>query len=209
MKRVVIDVDGVLLDLHKALEDSLVRNGYSFRMDRVLTYDFNKSLSEDKIPNWLKQTSEGYPYYLNAPRDEIFARFGKVELFENAYIYEDAIEEIKKLAEISYVKVIIATQSFTDEVAKIKKQRLLSKIGNTAVDYVDFIGNTKGIIEGADFVIEDSISNLDMYDCVKILISKTFNSPKYNSSKNNFNDIRVEGSTSSAIRYVRGCLLEE
>lgn len=202
MKRVVVDVDGVLLDIHSALEKQLQAQGYDFSMSRVLTYDFNKSLPQDKVPDWLINSDKGYEFFLNVPRSKIFEELGNVELFKTADFYEDAIQEIKDMVLSHNAQVIISTQSFTEEIANVKKERLLDRLAGYPIEYKDFIGDSKGIIEEADYVIEDCISNIDMYDCHKVLVSKPYNQPEFNTSKNVFKDIHIEPSSYAAIRSV-------
>lgn len=180
-KKVVIDVDGVLLDTHSALEARLKAMGYSFEMKRVLTYDFNKSLPVEKVPNWLIETADkSYDFYLNAPRSYIFREFGKAGLFQEANIYEEAIHKIKLLASIPDVEVIIATQSYAVDVAITKRECLLEALRGYSISYKDFIGDTKGIVEDADYIIEDCIENLNDYNCKKFLVDKPYNQPNFN-----------------------------
>lgn len=202
MFKVVIDVDGVLLDVHTELEKRLRNLGYDFGMDRVLTYDFNKSLSQDRVPLWLMETDNGYDFYLNVPRSVIFEELANVELFKKADFFEDAIEKVKELSKLPNVQVVIATQSFTEDIAIIKRERLIEKLKGVSIEYIDFIGSNKGIVEGADYVIEDCIDNLDMYSCSKVLVSKPYNQRENNTSVNKFEDIHTEQSSVDAVHYV-------
>lgn len=209
MKTIVIDVDGVLSDIHAVVETIMHEKGYrGFNMNRVLTYDFNKSLSPDKAPFSLRKTDEGiFPYWLNAPRNEVFKQFYESRVFEEAVYSNDAIKILKLLCQEKSVNVVISTQSYTPEVAQIKKRRISEILKEYSYEYVDFIGDDKGVIDNADYVVEDCIANLDKHSeagqtVIKILIDKWYNSEKYNTSANGFKDIVRSPDTASALRYI-------
>lgn len=208
-KTVVVDVDGVLHDIHAVIEKILHEQGYlDFSMSRSLTYDFNKSLKPEQAPFSLRNTDNGlYPYWLNAPRDTIYQMFREPRIFEESVFPDAMVNALRLLCRQESANVVIATQSYTPEVAQTKKRRIDELLKGCSYKYVDFIGSNKGIVDNADYVIEDCIANLDRYDengqsVVKILVDRPYNSEKYNISAKGFRDILRSPDAASALRYV-------
>lgn len=209
MKTIVIDVDGVLHDIHAVMEKILHEQGYcDFSMSRVLTYDFNKSLTPEQVPFSLRNTDNGeYPYWLNAPREVIYKMFSEPRIFEESVFPDDMLDALKLLCRQDSVNVVIATQSYVPEIAQIKRRRINELLKGYSYKYIDFIGNSKDVVNNADCVIEDCIANLDKYDeygqsVVKILIDRPYNPEKYNTSANGFKDIVRIPDTTRALQYV-------
>ena len=75
-KSIMFDLDGVLVDLHSSLERIVVETYPKFSCERILTYDFNKSLDFSKVSD-LFLDSDVFPsmrdtfFGLNAPVDYI------------------------------------------------------------------------------------------------------------------------------------------
>lgn len=185
MKKVICDVDGVLLNIHTALENRLKELGFDFSMDRVLTYDFNKSLSKELVPNWLKNsdTSVG-EFYLNVSRQMIFELFGQSSLFETAEFDEKAVNALKNLMKYSCISVVIYSLSFSQEIANIKSKRLSEVFKGYNYSFVSVVGGDKPALGTADYIIEDSHINLPNYadNAVKFLIDKPYNQIQFNPS---------------------------
>ena len=79
-KTVVVDMDGVLLDVHPLLEKLLCEKGYKFSMQNVLTYDFNKSLKNP--PASLVSLGFGRKTnYLGIRREDIYSLFNSPSLW--------------------------------------------------------------------------------------------------------------------------------
>lgn len=181
-KTVLIDVDGVLLDIHSELARRLRALGFNFEMRRVLTYDFNKSLPQELYPAWLTDTSNGVgDYCLNAPRNIIFDILGDTKLFEESKFYPKAISSVKELCRKGF-DVCIYTQSFTDEIAFVKQIRLQMVLNDVNYRFVSVVGNNKPAIgHSVSYVIEDCPNNLFYYSGAELyLLRKPYNSLKYN-----------------------------
>ena len=179
---IVIDVDGVLLDIHSELECQLRQRGFEFSMNRVLTYDFNKSLPTELAPQWLVDTDTGFDNWCNAPRQEIFSLFADTALFMNAPFCLSAIEQIRRMCYSGLYHIIIHTKSFTEPVADVKEKRLRSLLPFCNLEIRHTIGskNDKVAIACADYVLEDCIANLTPYACRGYLIDQPYNREIYN-----------------------------
>lgn len=174
MRTIVVDVDGVLLDVHTALEEKLKSMGYSFEMTDVLTYDFNRSLdSSIQAPD------------LGVPRDVIFKCLSDVDIFRSASIDMQAVNLIKEQVKSGRVEFIIYTQSYNSDISAEKCKRLFSLFdGCDAVKIKSFVGEHKPTLDSVDVsaVIEDSLENIRGYSesALSYLIDKPYNQRIYN-----------------------------
>ena len=192
---VAIDVDGCILDIYTPLTKLLHMRGFvEFSMDRVLTYDFNKSLEQNEVPEWLEKSSISGDFYLNAYRNDIFGLLSSDETFMFADFYANCVEMLKKLSNVA--TVVLNTVSFTNSIKEIKRH----KLDFDNIQVCSFVG-TKFAVDNADYVIDDSISELDKYPegTKKYLVNAPYNQVKYNNSENNFKDIIRSLSASSAM----------
>lgn len=220
MKTVVFDIDGVLLDLHSVLERRLRAEGYvDFSMSLVKTYDFNKTfvsqLKSYDLPLYLEQLP---PHmrdtdYMGAPRQRIFEVLSDVTVFEEAELSRESIRLIKLLMDKSKdVNVIFHSVSYSSDIEAVKNRRLTEafKGYEGRYKYVHSDGKDgKGIIENANFVVEDCIENLRQYDnvpdCERLLIMKPYNTRVYNPDHAEFFDMlnmELCGSTEKAIHRI-------
>lgn len=204
---VAIDVDGCLLDIYKPLTIKLWQSGTKgFSMNRVLTYDWNKSLSADKAPDWLIKTSAFGDYYLNAFRKDIIELLKCDDVFLFAEFYSSiCVGLLEKLSKVA--NVVINTASWTESIRQIKIDKLSSISGISGRAYL----GAKEIVENADYVIDDCIAELDAYpDGVKkFLVNAPYNQERYNDSKNNFEDIIRSIDVTSAIHEIFCRILSE
>lgn len=178
MVTIAVDVDGVLLDVHSALEEYLHNKGYSeFSMERWLTYDMNKSLDIE--------THGADKAELGAPHSEIIKAFNDLELFKQSKVDESAVGFIREQAQTGRVKYIIYTLSYTDEIRQWKKDVFFEKYFG-GVENVEFRGIVASDKEACDSaitaVIEDSPLALEKYaENIRLyLIDKPYNSREYN-----------------------------
>lgn len=197
-KTVVIDMDGVLLDVHPLLEKLLCEKGYKFSMQNVLTYDFNKSLKNPPASlvslGFGKKTN-----YLGIKRDDIYSLFNSPSLFMDSPFYAKAILRLKELCKTRGVHVIIWTEANNDRVKNTKKCMLESVLAGYDYEFYCSVGESKKAVEDADYVIDDSPFALDLYrssKCKKFLVDKPYNKAKYNDknvSYTGFNVIKDAG----------------
>lgn len=169
-KQIVIDVDGVLLDIHKEMEHIMQKKGYTnFYMQNVRTYDLNKSCPE---------------YELGAPRDLIMEEFHKTPVFDNAKWDMDAIRMINNLADTGLCHIIIYSASFTENIKRCKEKMLITMLHKNNIE-LKLVGAEKQPILTADAVIEDCIDNLYPYPATTqcYLINKPYNRLETNPDK--------------------------
>lgn len=170
MYDIIVDVDGVLLDVHAQLKKMFAENNIYYDVNDVYTYDFNKNLPDiDK-------------FRCLPPRDLIFKLFQNPALYKYAPVDWDSIMFIRKYAEKG-VKFLIYTVSYNQEV-HMAKQLLFSQwflfTPNVIFKNVSSEENKFGM--DARIVIEDSHINLRKYDSdvYKFLVNRPYNSVDYN-----------------------------
>lgn len=164
-----VDVDGVLLDIHKTLEDRLHREGYeSFKMKNVVTYDFNKGFEQDTLGG--------------VPRERIFELFEDVTLFQESSCDMQAISLIRKAAQRGHVFKIY-TLSMTAEIQRFKEKLFASWFqGVPNIFFRGTLDGSKPAIDGVSSVIEDSHINLAKYspETRCLLVDKSYNRLPHN-----------------------------
>lgn len=206
-KTVVIDIDGVLLDIMTPLEASLHRLGFSeFRGDNVLTYDWNRSFGQQN----------GCPApVLGVPLEAIYSELGDVSLFKKAVWDKASLELIKSLA-TSYkgrLRFVIYSLSFTKDISDYKRQVCTEEFkGYDNISFVAVNGKDKKAYPNADAVVEDCLDNLNMYpdSCLKIIRHWAYNQEKYNSDyRELFPKCKRAGTTYQAINLACNILLGE
>ena len=165
-RTIVVDVDGVLLDIHSALETRVKAVYPCFSMRNVKTYDFNKSCD---VP-------------LMADRAFIYEQFKDVELFKAAPQDLAAVEYIRSMAGEN--EFYIYTLSYTKDVMDLKL-KLFDKwfSHNPNIHFINAFGEKKPLtLDRISAVVEDCHQNLEQYpsdtDCY--LVDKPYNRTKYN-----------------------------
>ena len=161
-KTIIFDIDGVLLNFHKAFEEYIQRTYPKFSMSKVYTYDFNKSMTEETIsrlelPNFCFKPQNNYG--LSAKRDYLLESLNEVEIYEKSEPFDSIITILKKLSE-NGANIILHSYTRSNEVAAYKKKQLnemFKEIPNIKI--IVSVGETKPILKG-DIVIEDCIDNL-------------------------------------------------
>lgn len=188
MKNVVFDLDGTLVDLHSPFA-SRVKCGYPlFDMNRVLTYDFNKSLDFTKVDESFLKTEKfsdmrDIYFGLNAPRSLMFTYLSDLSLFEEAQYYDGVIEGLVELSKVC--NIIFHSLALTKEIAHYKSEMIYRDFGQL-FDFtvVTTIGRTKPALIGMDYVVDDNIFDLADYignsNVELLLIDKPYNSELHN-----------------------------
>lgn len=160
MTRIVCDVDGVVVNLLGSIERILQSRGYTgFTQDRVLTYDFNKSLCENNIPENIKNTATSGEYYLNTTRQEIFSCFTDNSVYSNIEFYDLIYINsfIELLNQTGDAEVIFHTVSANQNIADTKEKLLRENIkGDYTIMHCISNSYNKSTIPESNIVIEDN-----------------------------------------------------
>lgn len=184
---IVFDLDGVIYDINKLVAERVKESYPNFSMNRVLTYDFNKSL--ENIPEWLSSSAVDTEEYdnrccLNAPRNVIFSHYSDSNLFLDCPIMPDAVDVIRELGKDF---VIIFNSYAVNDAVKIAKLERICADFNSCKDLSIAVGISSGepkkSIFGAKYVIDDSIEELKKYENSNtnlILKNHSYNTDKYN-----------------------------
>lgn len=194
---IVVDVDGVLNDLHSALTLYLLEKGYKYQPQNVRTYDFNKNKPDSK------------EFDMGVPRSVLIESLSAVRIFQTAPLCWDAIFALKKCA-YNGAKIVVYTLSPTDEISTFKHEFLKCLFfgyNNIDIHVETASDNEKPALFETRFVIDDCLENLTKYDrsVEKYLIDKPYNDQLYNTDYNQlFNDPHLYRykSAADAITYI-------
>lgn len=189
-KQVVIDLDGTLFDIHREVDKVVQAKGYpNYGINRVLTYDFNKSLDISAPNAWdvVSSAEEGVgEYFLNAPRAVIFDALSDVGIFERAEVFggDATIKALKRLMNTEKVFVTFYSISFTEEIAEVKRKRLWKLFGDCEEhwEYKAQLGGDLKSAICADFVVEDNVRAAESYSFLKTCkfccVRRPYNNPE-------------------------------
>lgn len=185
MYDVVIDVDGVLLDIHARLKQVFAKDGIDYDEKNILTYSFNTDLPDFD------------EYRRLPPTEEIFRHLRDPDVFIHAPVDWDSIMLIRQYAEQG-MKFLIYTLSSNISVHLAKQALFTQWFGYTPnVEFRDLMmaaGQHKMGV--ATFtVVEDCHINLREYgsETYKFLVNKPYNQVAYNHGYFDvFNDDRFE-----------------
>ncbi len=170
MYDIIVDVDGVLLDVHAQLKKMFAEKNIYYDVNDVYTYDFNK-----KLPDIDK-------FRCLPPREMIYKFFQNPVLYKSAPVDWDSIMFIRKYAEKG-VKFLIYTVSYNPDVFMVK-QALFSQwfLFTPNVVFKNVSSENEKVGVDAKIVIEDSHINLRKYDAkvYKFLVNRPYNSLSYN-----------------------------
>ena len=165
MYKVLVDIDGVIIDLHSELEKRVRERYTDFSMKDVVTYNFNKTRGKS----------------LDTERSYIFKLLNEPSVFANAQPYLAGVEALKKLMDFPNVQVTIASLAGsysrnTLEIAGIKMRQMKELFGNSNYSLDIIIGDTKSIYK-VDYVIDDSMEYLEKYlsNTKGYLVDKSYN----------------------------------
>ena len=190
MKTILFDLDGVLFDIHSTLENCIKDVNPLFSMERVVTYDFNGSVSYDDLPDWIritdafpneKQTYRG----LNADYNTIYTWLKDVELFERSKYIDNAFLMLTYLTK--YYKVVVHTLAYSYDIANFKSstffESLVDEKASGDISFICTVGDFKESLVYADYVVEDCIENCLEYKNIGVenflLIDKPYNSSQF------------------------------
>lgn len=222
MVTVVIDLDGVTFDTQGVLEDRLKAMGYAdFNLNRVLCYDFNKSLTTEGQAILMKDNDSQYPYYCNAPREKIFSVLADPTIYEDVLVrdYDNWQEGLRgsllmlKLMANPDFSIVFQSVCGSEEIALAKDKALKALFGKRSYTFVPVYGDVKPILEGASYIIEDNIrvakncssdeSRTDGKPLL-LLVKKPWNNPVYDSTiKDTDNTYNVSvASLYEALKYI-------
>ena len=224
--KVMVDIDGVIFDIHSYIEGRIKENvDPTYSQRNILTYDINKSLNErlDKIfeEHWNGSTALGNIYkdsiqMLNyiprSTRDVIFTAFKEPEVFQECKVDMSAIDLIKSLI-IEGASVVFHTVSLSDEVKKVKEERIKTLLKGYEGEYqfcsCDNICDKCS--EDYDYVIEDCLETLVEFSKVNdkaelFLIAKSYNSPIMYGEYSHLFETRIKryNNTENALKYIFG-----
>ena len=172
MYDVIVDIDGVLLDIHTGLKQHFANLGLNYDVNDVYTYDFNKDLPDDEKYNKLPK------------RDAIYEAFFDPKLYQNSPVDWDSISLIRRYSRQG-LKYLIYTLSSDMSVSLTKQTMFLQWFHHFPnVEFASEIDKKMSFKKGRHTrtVIEDSHINLRNYSPYvhKFLVNKPYNTEAYN-----------------------------
>lgn len=171
---IVVDLDGTIVDTNRVLEKKVRKVYPHFSMRRVLTYDYNKSLTSP--PPWLVASSiDTGNYYLNAPRDYVLTMYDPC-LYHNIRFFKGVVQCLRELA--SHENVIFYTLVQCAAEAESKKRLLAKVFKGQRYNFVWRLASEgKPPLPFADIVFDDCYTNLAVYpkSCKRVLIHRQYN----------------------------------
>lgn len=222
VKKIVIDLDGVVFDTQLVLQYRLNKKGYSdFSLSRILCYDFNKSLTPEGQTLLQEGNDSRYPYFCNAPREEIFSILADPSIYDEA-LTTGAVEWqptlrasllLSKLMAHPCFDIVFQSVCSSRELAEAKNKALKSLFRNRNYTFEPVFEDVKPQIEEASYIIEDNIRvaktcsvDEQMSDGkpLLLLIRKPWNNPVYDSTiKDTDNVYNVSvASLYEALKYI-------
>lgn len=169
-KTIVIDLDGVLLDIITPVIEHIWESvDSSFNPNDIKTYDFNQSLPdpEDHLSTEITDT--------------IYSMFGNPDLFEKACFDIPAVRALKSCIDETKeeslpVEFVIYTKCYNEDVLTVKQRRIHNIFGDS-VRFSGVIGKKTPFIH-ADAVIEDHPGALKRYtgNTMRCLVNRFYNS---------------------------------
>lgn len=176
-KLVVVDVDDVLIDLNDSVADMLSLNYKDFKSSNVVTFDLNKNISVEELPDYQKGFMANG---LGCPRNVILNAYTCLDVFKNAKLTYKVREGLKLLSENFHT--IIHTNNFSLEIAAFKIDLLKNLCSDLVMDYNICVGNNKPVFDNVYAVFEDCVGNIAKYsdDCKKYLINRPHNREVFN-----------------------------
>lgn len=136
MEKVLVDIDGVIVNLMEGLRQVLSEKGITFNIEGIDTYNFKGNIGCD--------------------RSEVFAAMEDVRTFEKSPMYEGALEALEKLKTITIVEAY--TKVSNSEIYNHRNE-FIKNYGLTGMPYI----GDKPIIDNVSSVFEDCQSNLEKW----------------------------------------------
>lgn len=131
-KHVLLDIDGVVLNLLEGLRKVLAKQGFVFIKENVEDYSFHGDIG--------------------CERERIFAEFNKKDVYEASPLYDGVDLYIKKLLCCVDVEPFTVVQDYSEVVEA--RENLLVSLGLNPIIYK---GRTKPYRPEADALIEDCL----------------------------------------------------
>lgn len=130
-KRVLLDIDGVVLNLVEGVRILLERDGITFYPENVVTYNFNGDIGCEKT--------------------KVYAKFNDPELYKVMPFMDSSKEAVDLLKRHCDVYVYTAATN-NPEVIKMRKQ-FINKLGLKGQVYID----RKPVLDGFDALFDDCL----------------------------------------------------
>lgn len=192
-RKIIIDLDGVFIDIHKVIQEHVSSLYPEFNMKNVYTYDFNKSLKTlQNLNTFFEESviddilSNNFDTSLKAPRNFILKLLSVEKIFEESKPFDKSMENIRDLMNNKDCHVIFNSSAYSSKIAGVKYKQLLSMYPNEEYTISISIGE-KPIYYDNPIVIEDSLEELTKYYRSNVsgtyfLIDKPYNQEIFNPS---------------------------
>lgn len=194
MKNVLVDLDGVMVDMCGAVKEFLNRRGKDLIIENITKYNFSGDIGCD--------------------RSDVFEALNRVETFQLAKYYEGAVDALKRLQTVANTTAYTGVPASLFIIAHRNQQiRELHLNGEALFGKKGFTTGSKGVVEGSwDAVFEDSLDTLkaweNEHDVKLFLINHSYNSelnnPEYSSLWERV--IRCENFADAVDKYIEMCL---
>lgn len=148
MKKIIIDVDGVIKNLHGALIEPMREIHPTFEENNIKSWNFDELDIFDK-----------------RLKPEILRLFGDKDFIKNAKVYDGAIEALIEIDEIAFkygYQVEIHTHVFNNEI-KEDREVWLNDIKNKNNSHFNIkvtVGRDKEMEKNVAIIVEDNVKNL-------------------------------------------------
>lgn len=195
--KVMVDVDGVIFDIHSYIE-GLIRDSVDskYSQHKILTYDLNKSLwsklTDVYKGHWygnkefgrnIVESVTSLNYIPSEDRELIMTAFREPEVFEMCDVDESSIGIIKSLLD-GGIDIVFHTVSLSKEVKEAKEKRLkeIFKGYENKYKFCSCSSIHEKCSEEYDYVIEDCLETLVEFSKVNkkaylFLVNKSYNNP--------------------------------
>lgn len=189
-KRIVIDLDGVVFPTQEVLCEMAKELNPNSRLslDRILTYDFNKSLKKSLVPKNILKSDEyifdDIEYGLGFPRSDVFKLLTSPELFKRLTPYKGVHDALLRFAtefEDEY-DIVFYSLAWSTEILLLKEEAIKKYFGdipNLSYSLIFSSDRTSKPHMPCDYLIEDNPSAVVGVDATCIVINKPYNNEKY------------------------------
>lgn len=215
-KRIVIDLDGVVFPTQELL-CTMVREttpSSKFSLDRILTYNFNKSLDMSLVPEEVlkrdEYTFDDIEYGLGIPRKDVFALLTSPELFKRLTPYEEVHDALLNFTNAvgDGFEVVFYSLAWSTEILKLKEESIQRYFGDIPNLYYSLIVSSDRVTKpfmSCDYLIEDNPSAVSNVDTKCFLVDKPYNNEGYSLAGMNlkFNDVTRVSSLAEALNLIK------
>ena len=173
-KNIILDADGVLMNLHEVLEMTLCETYPSFSINNIKSYDFNKMLKNNSHMvkelygiDFFEKFNKDENLMLGVPRQEILRLLGDRKIYDQSTPYPNVIECLESLAEKG-VLFTIHSQGMTKEVCDSKLEFLYHYFGRIPnINIQISLGNNKPVLIGDAIVEDNPLAIVNYYNVYK------------------------------------------